>query len=324
MRSVITGTGSYLPRRIVPNAELSTFLDTSDEWIRDRTGIGSRRIAADDEVTSDLATHAAARAIERAGIDKSSIELLVVATFTPDSPLPSCAVRVQTKLGLGTIPAFDVSAACAGFVYGLSIADQYIRAGTIECALVVGVELLSRVVDWNDRTTAILFGDGAGAAVLSRGSERGIVATRLHSDGSLADALMIPGGGSAEPFSTGEPITPRNKMHMLGQEVFRAAVQRQVEVVREIVIGAGLEMKDVDAFIPHQANLRIIAAVANRLGVSLDKFVLTLEGYGNTSSASIPITLDEALRSGRLLPGQRVVVFALGAGIAWGGSLIEL
>ncbi len=323
-RSVIAGTGSYLPRRVVTNADLSTFLETSDAWIRERTGIGARRIASEDELTSDLAAHAAAKALESAGLAPRDVGLLVVATVTPDTPMPSCAVRVQKKLGLGTIPAFDLSAACAGFLYGVTVADQFVRSGAVEHAIVVGVELLSRVVDWTDRTTAVLFGDGAGAVVLSPGDRGGVLSARIHADGALADALVIPAGGSREPLSRGDDVEPRNKVQMIGQEIFRAAIERMTEVSREALAAAGTEPSEVAAFIPHQANRRIIEAVAERLDVPIERFVLTLERYGNTSSASIPIALDEALRTGRVGRGDKVLLSALGAGVAWGGALVEL
>jgi 3-oxoacyl-[acyl-carrier-protein] synthase-3 len=323
-RGAITGTGSYLPRRAVTNDDLASFLDTTDAWIRDRTGIGARRIAGDDEVTSDLAARAAGRAMGAAGVEASDVGLLVVATVTPDTPMPSCAVRVQHKLGLGPIPAFDLSAACAGFLYALTVADQFIRAGAVEHAVVVGVELLSRVVDWSDRTTAVLFGDGAGAVVLSRATEGGLLSSKLHADGSLADALVIPAGGSREPLTRGDDVGTRNKVHMVGQEIFRAAITRMTAVIEETLAAAGVTAEEVGAFVPHQANLRIIEAIAERLHVPLEKFVLTLDRYGNTSSASIPIALDEALRSGRLARSDRVMLSALGAGVAWGGVLLEL
>jgi 3-oxoacyl-[acyl-carrier-protein] synthase-3 len=328
LRGRIAGTGSYLPARTVPNQALEPFLDTTDAWIRDRTGIGARHIAADDEVTSDLAAHAARRALESAGAAAGDVDMLVVGTVTPDSPMPACAVRVQQKLGLRRgVPAFDVSAACAGFVFGLTIADQFIRGGSARKVLVVGVELLSRIIDWTDRTTAVLFGDGAGAVLLERaadGDAGGIEVARIHSDGSLADALTIPAGGSAEPATASTVARGRGKVHMLGQEVFRAAIRGLGDVAEEVLGEAGIRPTDVDAFVFHQANLRILSAVADRLGVGLDRFVLVIEQLGNTSSASVPITLDHGLRTGRLVPGQRVLMGALGAGVSWGGVLLRL
>jgi 3-oxoacyl-[acyl-carrier-protein] synthase-3 len=328
VKTVLAGTGSYLPARVVENRDLETFLDTTDAWIRERTGIGARRIAADDEVTSDLAAHAARRALEAAGRDPSEVDLLIVATVTPDSPMPACAVRVQQKLGISTrAPAFDLSAACAGFLFGLTIADQFIRAGTAKTVVVVGVELLSRIIDWTDRTTAVLFGDGAGAVVLERAEDdepRGLEVARIHTDGSLADALAIPAGGSAEPVTAEGLRLGRNKVQMIGQDVFRAAVRGLGDVAEEVLGERGLTAADIDAFVFHQANIRILDAVIERLGVPRDKLVLVLERTGNTSSASIPIALDLALREGRIKRGQRVLLAALGAGVSWGGALVRL
>ncbi len=326
-RTVIAGTGSYLPARVVANRDLEAFLDTSDDWIRDRTGIGARRVASDDEVTSDLAARAVHAALDRAGRDPRDVDLLIVATVTPDSPMPACAVRVQQKVGILRAPSFDVSAACAGFVFGARIADQFLQAGSARVAVVVGVELLSRIIDWSDRTTAVLFGDGAGAVVLELGPEGGAAgfeAAAIHSDGGLADALSIPGGGSAEPLTPAGLAAGRNKVHMLGQDVFRAAVRGLVEVAEEVLGRAGVSASEVDAFVFHQANLRILEAVAARLGVPLDRFVLVLAETGNTSSASIPIALDGAIGSGRLREGHRVLLAALGAGVSWGAVLVRL
>ncbi|NUP11991.1 MAG: ketoacyl-ACP synthase III [Polyangiaceae bacterium] len=323
----IAATGSYLPARIVPNRDLEAFLDTSDAWIRERTGIGARHVAADDEVTSDLAAQAARRALERAGIDVGGVDMIIVATVTPDGPMPACAVRVQHKLGATTIPAFDVSAACAGFLFGVTIADQFICSGAMQRVLVVGVELLSRIIDWSDRTTAVLFGDGAGAVVLERApadSEQRIELCRIHSEGALADALSIPAGGSAEPVTERALHMRRNKVQMVGQEVFRAAVRGIADVGAEVVADAGLTMADIDRFVPHQANVRILSAVAERWGVPLDRFVLVLEETGNTSSASIPIALDRGLRDGRIASGERVLMCALGAGVSYGAVLARV
>ncbi|MBK6516678.1 MAG: ketoacyl-ACP synthase III [Polyangiaceae bacterium] len=326
-RSLIAATGSYLPERVVTNDDLAAFLDTSDAWIRDRTGIGARHVAADDEVTSDLAAAASRRALEAAGVSAASLDMIVTATVTPDSPMPACAVRLQHKLGAGKVPAFDVSAACAGFLFGLTIADQFIRAGGARRVLVVGVELLSRIIDWSDRTTAVLFGDGAGAVLVERaepGDPRGIEACRIHSDGSLAAALEIPAGGSAEPATERGLAARRNKVHMLGQDVFRAAVRGMTDVGQEVVAAAGLTLNDVDRFVPHQANLRILQALAERWAVPLERFVLVLDETGNTSSASIPIALDRGLSDGRLCRGQRVLMSALGAGVSYGAVLARL
>lgn len=326
-KSLIAATGSYLPERVVRNDDLAAILDTSDAWIRDRTGIGARHVAADDEVTSDLALAAARRALDAAGVSPASLDMIVTATVTPDSPMPACAVRLQHALGAPKIPAFDVSAACAGFLFGLTIADRFIRAGAARRVLVVGVELLSRIIDWSDRTTAVLFGDGAGAVLVERADPddpRGIEACCIRSDGSLASALEIPAGGSVEPLTPHGLAARRNKVHMAGQEVFRAAVRGIAEVGAEAVAAAGLDMADIDRFVPHQANLRILEAVAERWGVGLERFVLVLGETGNTSSASIPIALDRGLADGRLVRGQRVLMSALGAGVSYGGVVARL
>lgn len=319
--SRIAATGSYLPAKVVANRDLESFVDTTDSWIRERTGIGARHIAADDEVTSDLAAHAARRALESAGLSAADLDMIIVATVTPDGPMPACAVRVQHKLGATKIPAFDVSAACAGFLFGVTIADQFIRTGALRRVMVIGVELLSRIIDWSDRTTAVLFGDGAGAVILERTAEdadRRVELCRIHSEGELADALAIPAGGSAEPLTAWSIDAKRNKVQMVGQEVFRAAVRGIAEAGEEVVRAAGLTMTDIDRFVPHQANVRILAAVAERWGATLDRFELILESTGNTSSASIPIALDHGLRTGSISPGHRVLMCALGAGVSYG------
>jgi 3-oxoacyl-[acyl-carrier-protein] synthase-3 len=325
-RSFIAGTGCYIPRRVLTNSDLEAFLDTSDEWIFDRTGIRERRIASDDEVTSDLGAEACRRALLDANVDPAAIDLLIVGTFTADTPLPSCAARIQKKLGLRPIPAFDVSAACASFVYGLGIADQFLKAGGAERALVVSAEILSRVTDWTDRGTAVLFGDGAGAVVLEarRAGKGGVVSTSLGSDGTHADSLQIPAGGSAEPIGI-EPVAQgRTKMRMQGQEIFRYAVESMSACAKTAVENARLTLDDIAWIVPHQANRRIIAAVAHRLGVPLTKFIVNIEARGNTSGASIPIALDEARKDGRVKPGDRVLFTALGAGLAWGAAVVEM
>ncbi|MFO0553295.1 MAG: beta-ketoacyl-ACP synthase III [Polyangiaceae bacterium] len=326
--SRVCGTGSYLPERIVDNRALETILDTSDAWIRERTGIGARHFAADDEVTSDLALHAARAALGAAGLSPAELDMIIVATVTPDSPMPACAVRLAHKLDPSLkIPAFDLSAACAGFLFGLAVADQFLRTGTFRRVLVVGVELLSRIVDWTDRTTAVLFGDGAGAVVLERvaaDSASRVELVRIHSEGALASALQIPGGGSMEPLDESGLARRRNKVEMRGQEVFRAAIRGITEASLEVLAACGLEPSSVDWFVPHQANLRIIEQVAERLGVGLDRFVLVLEQIGNTSSASIPIALDHGMRSGRVRRGDRVLLAALGAGVSYGAALVTL
>lgn len=311
---------------MLSNADLATFVDTSDEWIRERTGIGERRIASEAEVTSDLAARAARAALDDAGVEPASIDLLVVATFTADQPLPSCAAHVQAKLGLGRVGAFDVAAACAGFVYGLAIGDQFVRAGGAQRALVVGAEILSRVTDWTDRTTAVLYGDGAGAAVLEarEADSGGVEGFALGSDGRYASSVFIPAGGSAEPAGSLDLGVDRSKMRMQGKEIFKHAVENMSAAALEALGRAGLSVADVDWFVPHQASARIAAAVAHRLEIDMGKFVMNVERRGNTSSASIPIALDEARRDGRIRRGQRVLVTALGAGLAWGAAVFTI
>jgi len=318
------------------NADLEEVVETSDEWISTRTGIRSRRIAADGEATSDLATAAARKALEAAGLGVPDLDLIIVGTVTPDSPIPGCAVHVQRKLGVNEIPAFDIAAACAGFVYGLTIADQFIRAGTVRCVLVVGVELLSRSLNWQDRTTCVLFGDGAGAVVLGPAShprqepapqdaaEPGLLASLMFTDGSLAGALQIPGGGVAEPLDAAGLADQRNKVQMVGQDVFRTAVRNLTSSSAQALKAAGLTSKDLDWVVAHQANIRIITQVSNRLGFPMEKFIININEFGNTSSASIPIALDQAVRDGRIKPGQTVLMCALGAGISWGASVVRM
>jgi 3-oxoacyl-[acyl-carrier-protein] synthase-3 len=322
----ILGTGRYTPARVVTNADLERVVDTSDAWITERTGIKKRRTAADNEVTSDMAAAAGRAALEAAGLNVADLDMIIVGTVTPDSPLPACAVHVQHKLGAEEIPAFDISAACAGFVYGLTIADQFIATGAANCILVIGVELLSRILNWDDRTTCVLFGDGAGAVVLGPAKDdgRGILSTRIFTDGSLSGALHIPGGGSQEPLTADGIERKRNKVHMTGSEVFKVAVKNLTSCSALALKAAGLTSKELDWVVAHQANLRIITQVSDRLGFPLDKFILNIEEYGNTSSASIPIALDEAVRDGRIKPGQTVLFCALGAGISWGSAIVRM
>ncbi len=324
-RSRILGTGRYVPEKVLENADLEAMVDTSDAWIRERTGIRRRHVAADHEVTSDMAAAAAKRALESAGLSAADVDLIIVGTVTPDSPLPACAVHVQQKIGAEGVPAFDLSAACAGFLYGITIADQFIASGAARCVLVVGVELLSRILNWDDRTTCVLFGDGAGAVVMGPSrDDRGILSSRIFTDGSLASALFIPGGGAAEPLTPEGLEKKRNKVHMVGSEVFKTAIRNLTSASTLALKEAGLTSKELDWVVAHQANLRIITQVSDRLGFPLDKFVLNLEEYGNTSSASIPIALDEAVRDGRIKPGQNILMCALGAGISWGAAIVRM
>ncbi len=325
-RSRILGTGAYTPERVLTNTDLEKMVDTSDEWIRERTGIRERRIAADGETTSDMAAAAARRALEMANITAADLDMIIVGTISGDLPMPACAVFVQKKLGAGPIPSFDVSAACAGFLYGLSIADQFIRTGMMKNVLVVGVELLSRILNWKDRTTCVLFGDGAGAVVLGRAADdgRGVLSTRLYTDSTLAESLCIPTGGSKEPLTPEGLAASRDKVFMIGGDIFKVAVKNLTAASRSALTDAGLQSSAVRWVVPHQANLRIISQVAQRLDIPLDRFVLNIDRYGNTSSASIPIALDEGVRSGRIQPNDTVLMCALGAGISWASALVRL
>jgi len=325
-RSRIAGTGHYAPARILGNHDLERMVDTSDEWIVERTGIRQRHLAAEGECSSDMAAQAAKSALEAAGIAATDLDLIIVATITGDMPLPATAVFVQQKIGARSdCPAFDIAAACAGFIYGLSIADRFLATGGARNVLVVGVELLSRVVNWKDRTTCVLFGDGAGAAVLTPAGDdgRGLLSTHLYADGSQAAALHIPAGGSARPASHATVDRGQHLVHMAGQDVFKYAVRALSAASITALEANELSRDEVRWVVPHQANLRIIEAVSKRVGIGLDRFVLNIERYGNTSSASIPIALDEAARAGTIKPGDLLLMCALGAGFAWGSALVR-
>ncbi len=330
-RTRILGTGHYLPEIVRTNADLEKLVDTTDAWIRERTGILERRIAPVGIVTSDMARFAAERALEAAGVKATELDMIIVGTVTPDMPMPATAVFLQQKLGAGNCPAFDLSAACAGFIFGLSIADQFVRSGSMKRILVVGVELLSRVIDWSDRATCVLFGDGAGAVVLgpgdemdARGRPRGILSTKVLTDGSLAQSLMIPGGGSAMPTTHEVVEQKKTKVFMRGSDIFKAAVKNLYSASRNALDAAGLGPDDVDWICPHQANLRIIDQAVNRLPMPREKVLMNIDRVGNTSSASIPILLDESVRSGKVKPGDTVLMCALGAGISWGSALVRM
>ena len=317
----VAGLGSVLPERIVPNEWFEAFIETSDEWIRERTGIRERRFAADDQTTSDLATEAATRALEAASIAPEQLDLLICATLTGDTPIPSTAVWVQRKLGIAA-PAFDVNAACAGFSYAMSAATAFIESGQAETVLVMGAEVLSRVMNFRDRTTCVLFGDGAGALVLRRSEEPGVLGSVLGADGRAAEILMIPGGGSAEPASHASVDANHHAIVMPnGREVFKRAVVEMAGACRQLLEKSGFAPEDVDLLIPHQANARIVNAVAQRLGVPPERALLDMETIGNTSAASIPIALDRAVRAGRLRQGDTLLMASFGAGLAWGATL---
>ena len=319
--SRIAGTGSYLPEKVLTNADLEKMVDTNDEWIVSRSGIRERHIAAEGETTGDLAFHAATRALEAAGLDAADIELIVLGTTTPDVIFPSTACLLQHRLGANGCAAFDVNAACSGFIYALSVADKFIRSGSVKNALVVGAETLTRMVDWTDRDTCVLFGDGAGAVVLKADEEAGILSTHLHADGGKKHLLYSPVGVSVG-FKTDEPNCGV-KVMMAGSEVFKYAVKALDSVVDETLAANGLGKSDVDWLIPHQANLRIIEATAKRLQMSMDRVIVTVDRTGNTSSGSVPLALDEAIRSGRVQRGQLLLLEAFGGGFTWGSALIR-
>jgi 3-oxoacyl-[acyl-carrier-protein] synthase-3 len=315
-RSVILGVGSALPRREVTNAELATTVDTSDEWIVERTGIRSRFLAGDGETTASLATDAARRALDHAGVEATDIDLIVLATATPDQTFPSSATKVQAALGIDDCVAFDVHAVCTGFLYALSVADSMLRSGNAKKALVIGAETFSRILDWEDRGTCVLFGDGAGALVLAaEDGERGILATRLHADGRHNDLLFVDGG----PSTTGTV----GKLRMKGREVFRHAVVNLAAVLNEVLADAGLTSAEVDWVVPHQANARILDATAKKLGLSPDKVVVTVDKHANTSAASVPLAFDTAVKDGRIKRGDLVVLEAMGGGFTWGAAALR-
>ena len=321
IHSRIAGTGSYLPEKVVTNDDLSKVVDTSDEWIRTRTGIRQRHVAADGQTSSDMGHQAALKAIEAAGIDPSGIDLIVVGTTTPDYVFPSTACLIQQKLGIPGCPAFDVNAACSGFLFALSVADQFIRTGSARTVLVVGVETLTRMVDWTDRTTCVLFGDGAGAVVLKADADTGILSTHLHADGTKRDLLCCPVGVSAG-FDNSLP-NAGVRITMAGNEVFKHAVKALDSVVDEALEANGLDKSNLDWLIPHQANLRIIEATAKRLDMSMDQVIVTVDKHGNTSSGSVPLALDTAIRSGRVERGQLLLLEAFGGGFTWGSVLLR-
>ena len=317
----IAGTGSYLPEKVLTNDDLAKIVDTSDEWIASRTGIRERHIAADGETTGDLAYNAALRALEAAGVDASELDLIVLGTTTPDLVFPSTACLLQHRLGANGCPAFDVNAACSGFVYALSVADKFIRSGAAKTALVVGAETLTRMVDWTERTSCVLFGDGAGAVVLKADAETGILSTHLHADGGKKELLWNPVG-----VSVGFKENEKNagvRIRMTGNEVFKHAVKALDAVVEETLEANGLDRSAIDWLIPHQANLRIIEATAKRLDMPMERVIVTVDKHGNTSSGSVPLALDAAVRSGAVQRGQLVLLEAFGGGFTWGSALLR-
>lgn len=316
----ILGTGSYLPERVLTNADLEKLVETSDEWIRDRTGIEQRHIAADGQTTSDLAVIAAQRALEAAGVTAAEVDLIVVGTTTPDVIFPSTACLVQQRLGIAGCGAFDVNAACTGFVYALSVADKFVRTGAAKRALVIGAETLTRMLDWGDRTTCVLFADGAGAVVLGPSDAPGVLSTHIHADGSHRDLLYNPVGvskGFLDEKNHGVRVV------MQGNEVFRVAVRTLSRIVDETLAANGLSKDQVDWLVPHQANLRIISATARHLGMPMDRVIVTVNKHGNTSSASVPLALDHGIRSGQIKRGETLLLEAFGGGFTWGSALLR-
>lgn len=323
MRSRIVSTGAYVPDRVLTNGDLERMVATSDHWIVERTGIRERRIAAPGQACSDLATHAAREALSAAGIEPADLDLILVATCTGDQPLPSTACLVQAKLDARRAAACDLSAACCGFVYALSVADAYVRTGS-RYVLVVGAEVMSAITDWSDRGTCILFGDGAGAAVIGPAEgDRGILSTHLHSDGALGELLCVPGGGSCMPPSEKMLSEKAQFLKMKGNETYKVAIKTLEEVARETLSAHGLTIADVDLYVPHQANVRIINAVAERLELPPEKIFMNIDRYGNTSAASIPLALDEAVKAGRIKDGSLVMIGAFGAGLTWASALLR-
>jgi 3-oxoacyl-[acyl-carrier-protein] synthase-3 len=313
--SRIAGTGSYLPQRILTNAELEKMVDTTDEWIVTRTGIRERHIIADDEFTSDMAVASAFKALEAAGVEASQVDLIIVATTTPDHTFPSTACIVQDKLGIHNCPAFDIQAVCSGFVYAVATADKFIKSGSAKCALVIGADCMSRITDWTDRSNCILWGDGAGAVVMTASDVPGVLSTHLHADGSYNHLLNVPSG-----ISNGHGS---KTIQMEGNAVFKIAVNTLDAIVDEALEANGLQKSDVDWLVPHQANIRILQSTAKKLGMGMDRVVVTVDTHGNTSAASIPLALDVAVRDGRIKRGETVLMEAFGGGFTWGAALVK-
>ncbi|MBA3611348.1 MAG: ketoacyl-ACP synthase III [Nitrospirales bacterium] len=323
MNSVILGTGAYVPKRVLTNADLERMVDTSDTWIIERTGIRERRVVEPGQACSDLAVEAAQRALIAADVAASEIDLILLATCTGDSPLPSTACLIQHRLGATRAAACDISAACCGFIYALAIADAYVKNG-MRHVLVIGSEVMSAITDWTDRNTCVLFGDGAGAVVVGQGTEgSGILSTHLHANGGLSDMIQVPGGGSREPASKEVLEEKRCFIKMKGNETFKIAVKSMEEATKEALDANKLKMDDVDLFIPHQANMRILNAVGQRLGLAREKLMINLDRFGNTSAASIPLALDQAVQEGRIHKGSVVLLAAFGAGLTWASTVVR-
>ncbi|MDP6694308.1 MAG: beta-ketoacyl-ACP synthase III [Gammaproteobacteria bacterium] len=321
MYSRIAGTGHFAPDKVLTNADMEKLVDTTDEWIRSRSGIERRHVAADDEATSDIAVEAAKIAIEAAGVKPDDIDFIVVGTTTPDLVFPNVGCIVQRRLGIRGCAAFSVEAACSGFIYALSVADKFVQSGQSRCALVIGAETLSRITNWDDRSTCVLFGDGAGAVVLEPSEEPGIISTHLHADGRYGDLLTTTSGISVQP--EGDALRNGFNVRMAGNEVFKVAVKSLESIVDETLEANSMDRSEIDWLIPHQANMRIIRATAKRLNMPLEKVVLTLQEYGNTSAASVPMALDVAVRDGRIQRGHMLLLEAFGGGFTWGSALLR-
>lgn len=319
--SRIVGTGRYLPERVMTNFDLEKIVDTTDEWIRTRTGVERRHVCAEDQTTSDMCIEAARIAIADAGVDVSEIDFVLTGTTTPDLVFPNISTIIQHKLGIGACPAFSLEAACTGFIYALTTADKFIKAGDIKCALVIGAECITKLVDWNDRNTCVLFGDGAGAVILKPSKEQGIISCQLGADGQYKDLLYYPVGVSNNLAVAG---TDAVAIMMKGNEVFKVAVKTLGKIASETLEKAGVSKDDLDWLVPHQANMRIIQAMAKRLGMPMEKVILTVQDHGNTSAASVPMALDVGIRDGRIKPGQLILMEAFGGGFTWGTVLMRL
>ena len=321
MFSKIIATGSYLPTNVVTNQDLEKKVDTTDEWIRTRTGIQRRSIADSEQATSDLGYEAAKKAIDRSGIDANEIDLIIVGTCTPDVPTPNVGTIIQEKIGLKNFPAFSIEAACSGFIYAINLANKFILSGDSKCALVIGAETLSRITDWEDRNTCVLFADGAGAAILKPSNDPGIVHSKLGANGAYSDLLYVPYGTSKRPV---KEERNDNFLQMKGNEVFKVAVKTLERIAMDSLKEANMTAEDIDWFIPHQANIRIIQAVSKRLNISEDKVVISLTNHGNTSAASIPLALDQSIREGKIKNGDTVLLQSFGAGFTWGTVILEI
>ena len=320
----ITGIGSYVPERVLANSDLEKLVDTNDEWITTRTGIKERRMAAENEFTSTMAVKAARKALAQSELDSADLDLIIVATITPDMPFPATACLVQQELGASKAAAFDLEAACSGFIYALEVGRAFIASGVYQNVLIIGAEKLSSIIDWQDRNTCVLFGDGAGAAVLQRREGAcGVLATRLGSDGNKADILAMPGGGCRQPATVDSVNERIHFLKMEGKEVYKNAVTAMTSAAKDVLERSGVSIEDIKCIIPHQANQRIINAVGERLGAKEDQVFVNLQKYGNTSAASVAVALDEALESGKIERGDKILIIAFGAGLTWGATVLE-